>query len=119
MLGVMLFFDRALLALGNVCIPTLWPHVARRTCANIIPRLATLPLWYYPHYRPAEDVLLLRAQAEATRDGLLHRRHHHRDLLEVAIRRHCARGFRVHESVWVRILSFPLVFLSWSTKLPV
>ena len=106
MLGIMLFFDGALLALGNVRtffsppLPSLAPYSYRPSLAT--PRLDPLPRRPFPHHRPAKDVLLFRAQEQATRDSLFPRR----DtpcLSQMASYRCVGRDVRVSQSFWVRV----------------
>ena len=79
-LGVMLFFDGALLALGNVrlsafcaqhliSIPTAFSFHSRVVCCV---GTVTLPLRPYAYHRSSKDLLLLRTKAKTPRDSLFH-----------------------------------------------
>lgn len=96
-LGVMMFFDAALLALGNVsnshsCLPFL-----------LIPSSCTdaLLVWTYLDYWPSKDILLLRAKAEASGNSMLHWRYSAR-VHEVCIHWNDRRDIRLLKLVWVR-----------------
>ena len=63
MLGIMLFFDGALLALGKLRallspFPSLWSPQLLHTPRLTSPRVDSVPKWPLPHHRPAKDVLL-------------------------------------------------------------
>jgi len=68
-LGIMLFFDAALLALGNVCSSNLCLLISSLTSNSYTDALL---VWSHLDHWPSKDILLLRAEAETSRDGMLH-----------------------------------------------
>lgn len=107
MLGIMLFFDGALLALGNVrtCLsPSSFSSILQSlTDHRPSPRADPLPRRPLPHHRPAKDVLLFHAQEQAARDNLLPRWDTPR-LLQMASYRCVGRDVRFPQSFRVRVL---------------
>jgi hypothetical protein len=66
-LGVMLFFDGALLALGNVCLPL--RGVTEYVKMPFL-RPDTLPFWPHIHHWTPKDFLLFRSEAKNSRNCL-------------------------------------------------
>lgn len=62
---------------------------------------APLPVWHHSNYWPNENILLLRAQAKDSWDGLFPRRYLAR-IPQMAVHWGCGGSIRVLESIWVR-----------------
>jgi len=95
----MLFFDGALLALGNV--RTRFSPPACLTQLNPLSRADSLSWRPLPYHRPAKDVLLFFPQEQAARHRLLPRRYSPR-LSQVANDRRVGRDVRFSKSFRVR-----------------
>lgn len=69
LLGVMMFFDGSLLALGNVrarLISLCCYRSSKHDCT-----IASVPVWYYAHHRSPKDILLLCTKTKTTWHDLL------------------------------------------------
>lgn len=104
LLGVMLFFDGALLALGNVCLIPLssYIHATHSQFQFRNPGYAVvIPLRPHADHRSSKDFLLLRTKTKAQRDRLFHW-WNLVGLSQMAVRRHGCGDYWILEPLWVR-----------------
>lgn len=97
MLGVILFFDGALLALGNVrpfAIP-----LPKRCLLNLL-FIGLVLVWPHIDHRTNEDILLFRSETENARDGMFYW-WNIACVLQVAVCWCDSRNVWVFEFVWV------------------